>query len=214
MRRRLSYNLKQLYRLRVDIIRNRPDVRLAEQNLIAQNAAVGEAVANLYPDVSISGFVGWQSGKIAGLINGDHSTYSYAPALKLPFFHWNQLMNTVNEQKEVKEQYVLSYQNAVLSAVSELRNSVVSIRQERQRNQAYRKSVKNMRNVLKYTLSKYKNGLIDFNDLLQAEQELLKAQTELLASNGSIYQYLIAFYKAAGGGFNSRFAVCVDCAKT
>ena len=61
---------------------------------------------------------------------------------------------------------------------------------------------------------KYKNGLIDFNDLLQAEQELLKAQTELLASNGSIYQYLIAFYKAAGGGFNSRFAVCVDCAKT
>lgn len=105
-------------------------------------------------------------------------------------------MNTVNEQKEVKEQYVLSYQNAVLSAVSELRNSVVSIRQERQRNQAYRKSVKNMRNVLKYTLSKYKNGLIDFNDLLQAEQELLKAQTELLASNGSIYQYLIAFYKA------------------
>lgn len=104
-------------------------------------------------------------------------------------------MNTVNEQKEVKEQYVLSYQNAVLSAVSELRNSVVSIRQERQRNQAYRKSVKNMRNVLKYTLSKYKNGLIDFNDLLQAEQELLKAQTELLASNGSIYQYLIAFTK-------------------
>ena len=67
-------------------------------------AAVGEAVANLYPDVSISGFVGWQSGKIAGLINGDHSTYSYAPALKLPFFHWNQLMNTVNEQKEVKAQ--------------------------------------------------------------------------------------------------------------
>lgn len=105
-------------------------------------------------------------------------------------------MNTVNEQKEVKEQYVLSYQNAVLSAVSELRNSVVSIRQERQRNQAYRKSVKNMRNVLKYTLSKYKNGLIDFNDLLQAEQELLKAQTELLASNGSILSVSDSFLQS------------------
>lgn len=211
IRRKLSYNLKQLYRLRVDVIRNRPDVRLSEQNLIAQNAAVGEAIANLYPNVSITGFIGWQGAQISGLINGNSNTYSYSPALKLPFFHWNQLMNTVSEQKEIKEQYVLAYQNSVLTAVSELRNSVVAIQQEQQRNQAYRKSVANMQNVLKYTLSKYKNGLIDFNDLLLAEQELLKAQTELLASNGNIYQSLVAFYKAAGGGFNSRYAVCTNC---
>jgi len=211
IRRRLGYNLEQLYRLRVDIIRQRPDVRIAEQNLIAENAAVGQAVANLYPNVSLNGFIGWQGGNVSGLISGSNAAYSYSPALKLPFFHWNQLMNAVNEQKEIKEQYVLAYQNSILRAVSELRNSVVAIRQEKERNQAYRKSVNNMRNVLKYTLSKYKNGLIDFNDLLIAEQELLKAQTELLASNGTIYQSVVAFYKAAGGGFNSRYAVCTDC---
>lgn len=214
IRRRVSYNLEQLYKLRVDIIRKRPDVRLSEQNLIAQNAAVGQAVANLYPNVSLTGFIGWQGGNVSGLINGGNAAYSYSPALKLPFFHWNQLMNAVDEQKEVKEQYVLAYQNSILNAVSELRNSVVALQQEKQRNQAYRKSVNNMKNVLKYTLSKYKNGLIDFNDLLIAEQELLKAQTELLASNGAIYQSVVAFYKAAGGGFNSRYAVCTDCENT
>ena len=70
IRRRVSYNLEQLYKLRVDIIRKRPDVRLSEQNLIAQNAAVGQAVANLYPNVSLTGFIGWQGGNVSGLING------------------------------------------------------------------------------------------------------------------------------------------------
>lgn len=208
IRRRFTWHLDELYNLPVEVIRTRPDVMISEQNLIAQNAALGEAIANLYPNVSISGFVGWQAGKIPGLINGSHSTYSYAPAINLPLFHWGQLMNTVKQQKEVKEQYVYQYQNAILNAVSEIKNSVTSIQQEHKRNQAYEESVRSMKKVLTYTLSKYKNGLVNFTDLLDAEQALLKAQTELLASNGQLYQSLVAFYKASGGGFNEKYQVC------
>lgn len=58
-----------------------------------------------------------------------------------------------------------------------------------------------MRRVHEYTLAKYRQGLISFSDMLDAEQRLLNAQNELAASNGAIYQNIIAYYKAVGGGF-------------
>lgn len=198
-----SYQVEKLKQLPVEVIRNRPDVQISEQNLIAQNATIGEFVANLYPNVSLSGFIGWQGGEIAGLIGKDTKTYSYSPAIKLPFFHWNQLTNAVEEQKEVKEEYLYAYQISILNAIKELRDAIVGIEEEQKQNTSYRQSVNSMKDVLQATLSKYENGLIPFSEVLTAEQNLLQAQTELLGNNNNMYQQLISFYKAAGGGLEN-----------
>ena len=200
-----SYQVEKLKQLPVEVIRNRPDVQISEQNLIAQNAVIGELVANLYPNVSLSGFIGWQGGEIAGLIGKNTRTYSYSPAIKLPFFHWNQLTNAVEEQKEVKEEYLYAYQISILNAIKELRDAIVGIEAEQKQNTSYLQSVQNMKNVLQATLSKYENGLITFSEVLTAEQNLLQAQTELLGNNNDMYQQLISFYKAAGGGLENTW---------
>lgn len=200
-RHKFDYDLNKLYNMPLKNIRLRPDVQLVENQLIAQNAAVGQAVAALYPNVSISGFWGYQSQKGGNLFSPDSQAFNYVPSVSLPIFHWGELTNNVKLQKDIKEEYVSMYQNSVLNAVNELKNSMTAIDKEYAKNTSYQNSEENMREVLSLTLDKYKQGLVAFSDLLTAEQNYLNAQTTTIASNGMIYQNIIAFYKAAGGGY-------------
>lgn len=127
--------------------------------------------------------------------------YNYAPTISLPILHWNALTNNVRLQKDIREESLLAYRNGVLNATGEIKNSLVGIEKEYTKNSAYENSYINMREVTKLTLDKYKEGLIEFSDLLTAEQNLLNAQNTLINSNGTIYQNIISFYKATGGGY-------------
>ena len=93
------------------------------------------------------------------------------------------------------------YENTLLSAVEEVKNAAVSVRKEYERHNALERSVRNMRQVLTSMRDKYKDGLIEFSDLLASEQNLLEAQNNLTDSSGSIYLNIISFYKAVGGGY-------------
>ena len=95
-----------------------------------------------------------------------------------------------------------NYRQTILSAVEELGNAMVSVQKEYAANDSQRKAVQQMRQTLQSMRQKYENGLIDFSQLLQTEQNLLTAENALAASNGNLYQNIIAFYKATGGGYN------------
>lgn len=197
-----QYNTKQLYDLPADIIRSRPDVKAAERAMAAQNAAIGQAVAELYPNLSISGLLGLQSGAGSKLFNSDSKTYGYIPAVSLPLFNWGRLQNNVELQKQIKAETFENYRETVLQAVEELSSAITAVQKEYARNRAQRNAVNNMQKVLIAMRDKYENGLIEFSDLLTTQQDLLEAQTTLAQSNGAIYQNIIAFYKATGGGYN------------
>lgn len=199
--RKFEFDLDNLYAMPVENIRRRPDVRIAENNLIAKNAAVGQAIASLYPNVSISGFWGYQSQKGGSLISPNSNAYNYVPSITLPIFNWGALVNNVELQKGIKEEYVYIYKNSVLNAANELKNAMTSVDKEYAKNNFYRQSNENMGEVLKLTLFKYKEGLIEFSDVLTAEQNYLQSQISLIDSNGAIYRNIIAFYKASGGGY-------------
>lgn len=204
VQRRFDYNIDNLFNIPSGVVRARPDVRAAEQKLIAQNAAIGQAVAKLYPNVSISALFGYQSIQGTTLFTPRSEAFSWSPAISLPVFHWGQLTNNVELQKETKAQYVELYKQAVLTAVGEIKDSMSAIDNEYKKNLADDKAVENMQKVMSYTLAKYKQGLIEFSDLLTTEQDLLKAQNTLIASNGAIYQNIIAYYKAIGGGYQAE----------
>ncbi len=196
------YDVRQLYNLPADIIRTRPDVKAAERSLAAQNAMIGRAVAELYPSVSISGLFGFQSSAGSRLFDSDSQAYSYTPAVSLPLFNWNKLTNNVQLQKEIKAELYQNYRQTILGAVKELADAMSGVKTEYERNKSQRAAVGRMRKVLVSMRDKYNNGLIEFSDLLKTEQDLLQAQTDLATSNGRIYTYIIAFYKATGGGYN------------
>lgn len=196
-----QYNIKAMYNLPVSVIRQRPDVAAAEQNLAAQNALVGAAVADLYPNVSISALWGYAASSGNSLFNSKSQGYSYEPLLSLPLLDWNRLQNQLNKQKYQKQEAFAVYKKTVLTAVGELKNAMANVQNELKRNRLQNRALANMNKVVAASSEKYRSGLIEFSDFLTMEQNRLQAQNSSLDSKAGIFQNLIAYYKASGGGY-------------
>lgn len=192
------FNSRQVYNLPAYVIRLRPDVAVAEQNLIAQNENVGKAVAELYPDVSISALWGFASQGGSKLFDSGSQTYQYAPLVTLPLLDWNRLKNNVELQKYILRENLAQYEQTVLNAVAELKNSSVSYQKAIERNQSLIRAENHMRDAVKSANDKYINGLIEFSDFLSAQQDLIKAQNDAVDSRAAVWQNLISYYKASG----------------
>jgi multidrug efflux system outer membrane protein len=196
-----KYDEAMPYKLPADIIRKRPDVAAAEQNLIAQNALVGKYVAELYPNVNITALWGFAAKGGSHLFTPHSKTYSYKPILSLPLLDWNSLADNVKAQKYVKEEALQQYKQTVLNAVSELKNAMTAYLTEIAANRRYGKALNDMSEVVKQTQERYNSGITEFSELLTAEQNLLAAQDNYIDSKGRIFQNVIAYYKASGGGY-------------
>lgn len=190
--------LNNMRKLPIDVIRLRPDVAAAEQNLKAQNALIGKAVAELYPDVSIGGTFGYSAQKERDLFSSAAETYGYSPNIKLPLLDWNKLQNNIEIRKQDKIAALAAYKQNVLNAVSELKNAFsaceTSVRAYKNKSNA----LNNMQKVNELMLKRYKNGLIKFSEVLSSQQDLLNAQEELISARAQTALSLIAYYKASG----------------
>lgn len=196
-----QFNTQSLYSLPADVIRNRPDVAAAEQNLVAQNALVGAAVADLYPNIGVSALWGYAAGGGNSLFNSKSQGYSYKPSAVLPILDWNRLQNQVEKQKQVKAEALAQYKKTVISAVAELKNAMTAVQNELKSYQAQNSALAKMQKVVNATAERYRSGLIDFSEFLTMEQNLLQAQTQNLNSRAQVFQNLVAYYKASGGGY-------------
>lgn len=190
--------LNNMRQLPIDVIRLRPDVAAAEQKLKAQNALIGKAVAELYPDVSIGGTFGYSAQKERDLFSSAAETYGYSPNIKLPLLDWDKLQNNVEIQKLQKTAALNTYKQSVLNAVGELKNAFsaceTSVRAYKNKSNA----LNNMQKVNELMLKRYKNGLIKFSEVLSSQQDLLNAQEELISARAQTVLSLIAYYKASG----------------
>ena len=203
--RRFDYNLGQLYNLPVEIVRRRPDVQAAEQQLISQNAQIGQAMAALFPSVSLSGFLGWQAQNASDLFGSKTDMYSYAGAVNIPLLNWGKLTNNVEMQKYAAQAQLEVYRGSLLNAASEIRNAIVSLEKEYRTNRSASAALSAQQETAALTLDKYKQGLVEFSEVLTSQQNLLTAQTALIESNAAIYQDIIGFYKSVGGGYAKNY---------
>ena len=182
----------------LSVIRLRPDVAAVEQQLIAQNALVGKAVAELYPDISISGLWGYAASGGSKLIRSSSQTYNYAPLLTMPLLDWNKLQNNIELQEHIRQEISENYKQTVLNAIAEIKNAQTSFKQNQIAADRKCAAVTNMQTAAKLTQQKYINGLIEFSEVARTQQNLLSAQQEYIASQAQILQSLVAFYKAIG----------------
>ena len=195
------FDVKKLRQISIENLRARPDVKMAENMLISKNAEIGQAVAQMFPAVSLQAFLGRQAHSFGSLDSAKNAVYAYAPMIDMPFFHWGALQNLVKQNKAIKEEYLYNYQKVLLAAVQDVRNAISAVEKEYDKNEALQKAANNIKDVLENMKAKYKQGLVDFSDLLSSEQQLLDAQNNLVASRGALYQKIVAFYKAIGGGY-------------
>lgn len=194
---------KDYLKLPASVLRNRPDVKAAEQQLIAQNALIGSAIADLFPKVSFSTLFGFESLHFKDLIKSNSYGYNYLPEITTPIFHFGALWENITAQKALKQVQVESYKQTMLSAAHEIRNALIAIQQEQMRNKQLYKSYREASDVAELTMDQYINGLISYADVIDTEERRLSAQTNWIQSNGTLYQNLISFYKSTGGHMNS-----------
>ena len=191
--------LKVIFDMPADFLRRRPDVRAIEMQLAAQSALIGVSVADFYPSVSLIGSIGLS----ATSLSGSHNALDWVagPALVWNVFDNGRLTNTVLVQDARFQQLYQQYQGAVLGAAREVDDAAVSFARTKERIALLVDSVNAAQRSLKIATLQYREGLVDFQRVLDSQQTLFSQQELLVTSRGDLMQSLIAIYKAMGGGW-------------
>ena len=190
--------LQNMRNLPLKVIRARPDVAAAEQRLKAQSALVGKAIAEMYPDISINAFFGSSTPNERNLFSSVSKVYGYTPNINLPLLDWNKLQNNKEFQKQAKIAALTDYKQSVLNAVTELKNAFSNCETSFRAYLNKLSALNNIQKVNNIMLNRYHNGLVKFSEVLNSQQDLLKAQEELVSSRTQVIISLISYYKAIG----------------
>jgi outer membrane protein, multidrug efflux system len=185
-----------------DLLRQRPDVRKAEQELAAQTARIGVATADLYPKLSLNGSIGFDALSTGDLLSSGSRSYSYGPSIAWRIFDAGAVRRNIEVQSAKQEQALMAYESTVLKALEETENALVAYAEEQQRRDSLVEAVRSAQQALELAQFKYQAGLIDFLALLDAQRSLLAYQDELSLSNGTVTSNLVRLYKTLGGGWD------------
>ena len=184
-----------------DALRRRPDVRKAERELAAATARIGEAKAELYPKFDLLGTIGLEAVGSKDLWDWASRTWKIDQGITWKIFHAGAIRQNIKVQTARQEQALIQYQDTVLNALEEVENAIVAYTKEFRRMDSLKKAVKAAGTALDLAKSKYRAGLVDFSDVMDAERSLQGLQDELASSQGESMSDLIRLYKALGGGW-------------
>ncbi len=186
--------------LPLDLIRARPDVIVAERELAATVASIGVAKAQWFPKLYITGQVGWQNTNGSRLFSKDSFFALLGPAVSWPIFQGGAIYANVKATEAKAQQAALNYELAIETAYSDVRNAYTAYTQEYHRNKSLEMAVKAATDAVAISKDLYKNGLKDFNNVLDAQRSRLSLEESYVISRGQITLDLIALYRALGAG--------------
>jgi NodT family efflux transporter outer membrane factor (OMF) lipoprotein len=194
-----------------DLLRRRPDVRTAELQLAAQSARIGVSKSELFPAVALGGSLVLSTSSVM------RSPYAVDWAVG-PAFVWNFDYNRLKDQVRVQDarfqQLFEQYQDTVLRAARELEDAAIGFAQLRAQVGILEESVQAARRSLDIADVQYREGLVDFQRVLDSQRSLFSQQERLVATKGGVAQSLIALYKAMGGGWQPGRSLPIVDAET
>jgi NodT family efflux transporter outer membrane factor (OMF) lipoprotein len=182
-----------------ELLRRRPDVRNAEMQLAAQSALIGVSEADLYPSISLSGAASLSATSASG--TPQVLGWSLGPGLVANVFDHGRLTNAVLLQDARFQQLYEQYQDAVLRAAREVDDAAIGFARTRDQIALLTDAVKAARRSLDLATLQYREGLIDFQRVIDSQRTFFSQQDLLVTSRGNLAQNLIAIYKALGGGW-------------
>ncbi len=197
-----------------ELLRRRPDVRQAELQAKAQSALVGVAKADLYPHFTLLGSVGLRASdsalsatggsKVNDVFEGNSLEYFAGPAVSWDIFNYGRIKNQVRMQDARLQQLLINYQNTVLRAAQDVEDALAGLVNDRQRLVYLRQAEKAAQRSVDLALLQYREGLVDFQRVLDALRYLSSAQDKLSAIRGDESISMVRVYKALGGGWQLR----------
>jgi multidrug efflux system outer membrane protein len=190
-----------------DLLAARPDIRAAEQQLIAANANIGAARANYFPRISLTGQVGSASTELSGLFKSGSFGWTFAPQAILPIFDLGRIRAGVDAARGGRAIAVAQYERSIQTAFREVADALAG-------QATYSEQLRAQRAVAlaeqdRYNLSdlRYKNGAASYLDLLDAQRSLFQAQQLAVQANLQRLQNQVTLYRVLGGGWSEPVAV-------
>jgi multidrug efflux system outer membrane protein len=184
-----------------ELLRRRPDIRAAERQLAAATASIGVATADLFPRVSLSGFLGFTAGRGSQLGSSAARAWGVAPTISWAAFDLGSVRARLRGAEAEADGALANYEQQVLLALEESENAFSDYAKRQQRLLALMRQSQASRAAAEQASVRYREGEVDFLVLLDAERERLAAEDAQALAEVELYRGIVAIYKALGGGW-------------
>jgi multidrug efflux system outer membrane protein len=183
------------------LLERRPDIRAAEQNLIAANADIGVAKAAYFPQLTLSGFLGGQSTQLTNLISGPTSAWSLVSQVAQPIFTAGRLKSNVRLTEAQREDALIQYEKTIQTAFMEVSNSLIAHQRTRESREKQEELVVALQDRTRLAYIRYRGGVDTQLDALDADRDLFSAELQLSQIRLGELLTVVQLYKALGGGW-------------
>ena len=183
------------------LLDRRPDLRQAEQNLIAANARIGVAKALYFPTISLTGSYGVESTDLSNLFTGSAKMWSYAVPVTVPVFTAGAIAGQVRVAEAVREQNLVRYQRVIQQAFREVEDALIDQRKLQEQLAIQKQQVEALRSYASLATLRYENGYTSYLEVLDAERSLFNAELAYTQTQGALFRALVNLYKSMGGGW-------------
>jgi multidrug efflux system outer membrane protein len=180
---------------------NRPDIREAEQALIAANAQIGVARSQYFPDISLTGLFGLVSTELSELFTNPVALWTAGLPITAPLFDFGAIRGQVKSARAAARQALLGYRSTILTALREVEDALLDQQQTRLQLQAVQAQTQAQRNALYYVRLQYEHGYVRYTDVLTSELSLFQTELALVQTRGRLFVALVNLNAAMGCGW-------------
>jgi len=183
------------------LLERRPDIRAAEQDLIAANAEIGVARAAYVPQLSLSGALGGTSTQLSSLFSGPHSTWSLVPQVTQPIFTAGRIKSNVRLTQAERDRALIRYEKTIQTAFTEVSDALIAHQRVRESREKQEALVGALEDRLRLAYLRYRGGVDTQLNALDADRDLFQAQLNLAGIRLEEILTVVQLYKALGGGW-------------
>lgn len=183
------------------LIERRPDIRAAENSLIAANYRIEVAKKEFFPRISLTSFLGYESGQLTTLFSGSRSVWALAGQVTQPIFTGGRLKSNVRLTQAQRDFLLIDYQQTVQGAFREVSDSLIAFRKTREVREQRELLVTTLRDRSRLSYLRYTGGVATLLDALDADRELFEAERSLALARRDELLTIVQVYRALGGGW-------------
>ncbi len=186
------------------LLERRPDIRSAEETLVAANARIGEAKALLFPTIRMTGIAGWESAALRSLFTGPASFWDLlSPSVIQPIFTAGRLRANVRATEAQQQEALLTYKKSIQQAFQEVSDALVSVRRFREVRLEAEKQVQALTKQKDLANQRYFGGVTTYLEVLDSDRQLFESQLQLTQIQSNELLAVIGLYRALGGGWQN-----------
>jgi multidrug efflux system outer membrane protein len=183
------------------LLERRPDIRAAEENLVAQRALVSAAKKAFFPTISLTGIFGFESNQLSSLFSGPTKAWTFVPQITQPIFTGGRLKSEVKFAKAQRELAIVQYEQTIQNAFKEVSDALIQYQKVREIRDQQELLVATLRDRSQLAYVRYQGGVDTLLNALDSDRELFDAELNLTQTKRNELLSLVQLYKALGGGW-------------